>query len=126
MPEETLTSTSADLTNCDREPIHIPGAILPHGAMLVLQSETFEVLQVAGDLQGLLGVSSETLLGASIDRIFSPEQIEHLRHLNATFDLIKPRHLLDPLFRIIKVDLPRFSGEALAHLPACFRIELGW
>jgi hypothetical protein len=25
-----------------------------------------------------------------------------------------------------KVDLPRFSGEALAHLPACFRIELGW
>jgi hypothetical protein len=25
-----------------------------------------------------------------------------------------------------RVDLPRFSGEALAHLPACFRIELGW
>ncbi len=24
------------------------------------------------------------------------------------------------------LDLPRFSGEALAHLPACFRIELGW
>ncbi len=24
------------------------------------------------------------------------------------------------------MDLPRFSGEALAHLPACFRIELGW
>ena len=27
---------NADMTNCDREPIHIPGAILPHGAMLVL------------------------------------------------------------------------------------------
>jgi hypothetical protein len=26
----------------------------------------------------------------------------------------------------VKLDLPRFSGEALAHLPACFRIELGW
>jgi predicted TIM-barrel fold metal-dependent hydrolase len=26
----------------------------------------------------------------------------------------------------LKLDLPRFSGEALAHLPACFRIELGW
>ncbi len=26
----------------------------------------------------------------------------------------------------ITLDLPRFSGEALAHLPACFRIELGW
>ncbi len=34
-----------------------------------------------------------------------------------------------PLFLYMyvrKVDLPRFSGEALAHLPACFRIELGW
>jgi hypothetical protein len=30
------------------------------------------------------------------------------------------------LAEIGQVDLPRFSGEALAHLPACFRIELGW
>jgi light-regulated signal transduction histidine kinase (bacteriophytochrome) len=28
-------SGEADLTNCDREPIHIPGSIQPHGAMLV-------------------------------------------------------------------------------------------
>jgi hypothetical protein len=27
---------------------------------------------------------------------------------------------------LAELDLPRFSGEALAHLPACFRIELGW
>jgi predicted RNase H-like nuclease len=27
---------------------------------------------------------------------------------------------------LTSMDLPRFSGEALAHLPACFRIELGW
>jgi hypothetical protein len=27
---------------------------------------------------------------------------------------------------VLDLDLPRFSGEALAHLPACFRIELGW
>jgi hypothetical protein len=34
--------------------------------------------------------------------------------------------LLDHLSQGERVDLPRFSGEALAHLPACFRIELGW
>ena len=27
-----------DLTNCDREPIHIPGSIHPFGLLLVLQS----------------------------------------------------------------------------------------
>ena len=26
----------ADLTDCDREPIHIPGTIQPHGVLLVL------------------------------------------------------------------------------------------
>jgi two-component system, chemotaxis family, sensor kinase Cph1 len=25
-----------DLTDCDREPIHVPGAIQPHGVLLVV------------------------------------------------------------------------------------------
>ena len=37
-----------DLTNCDKEPIRTPGAILPHGAMLVLDCDTYEILQAAG------------------------------------------------------------------------------
>jgi len=31
--------TQVDLTNCDREPIHIPGSIQPHGAMLVIDPD---------------------------------------------------------------------------------------
>ncbi len=92
--------TPADLTNCDREPIHIPGAILPHGAMLVLDSTTFEVLQVAGDLAGLLGASAEDLLGHSIANLFRPQQIEGLRALSASLSLLKPRHMLDPQMRV--------------------------
>jgi light-regulated signal transduction histidine kinase (bacteriophytochrome) len=33
-----------DLTNCDREPIHIPGSIQPHGVVLVLDQATFTTL----------------------------------------------------------------------------------
>ena len=33
MNKSILERDSVDLTNCDREPIHVPGAILPHGAM---------------------------------------------------------------------------------------------
>jgi hypothetical protein len=29
--------TPVDLTNCEREPIHIPGSIQPHGVLLVLK-----------------------------------------------------------------------------------------
>ena len=48
---------ATDLTNCDREPIHIPGAIQPHGLLLVLHPATLEVLQAAGD-GGLLGADA--------------------------------------------------------------------
>jgi len=55
MGDPVLDRDRVDLTNCDREPIHIPGAILPHGAMLVLELDTLRVLQAAGNTAGLLG-----------------------------------------------------------------------
>jgi light-regulated signal transduction histidine kinase (bacteriophytochrome)/CheY-like chemotaxis protein len=97
--------TEIDLTNCDREPIHIPGAILPHGAMLVLDPDSREILQAAGDCLGLVGVSAQELLGRCADALFRADQIEHVRALSTAADLRKPRHLLDPLLRI-KADQP--------------------
>ena len=43
-----------DLTNCDREPIHIPGSIQPHGILLVIDPSSEIVLQAAGDTAGIL------------------------------------------------------------------------
>jgi light-regulated signal transduction histidine kinase (bacteriophytochrome) len=83
----------------------IPGAILPHGAMLVLDAVTLEVLQAAGDTFRLLGVPLQELLGQSAAVLFRPDQIELLRGLAAALDLTKPRHLLDPQLRVI-TDLP--------------------
>ncbi len=37
-----------DLTTCDREPIHTPGAILLQGALLVLDGVDLTVLQADG------------------------------------------------------------------------------
>lgn len=44
-----------DLTACDREPIHIPGSIQPHGVLLVADRDTLVVDHVAGDVEGRLG-----------------------------------------------------------------------
>jgi light-regulated signal transduction histidine kinase (bacteriophytochrome) len=94
------SAPSTDVTNCDREQIHIPGAILPHGAMLVLDGQTLEVLQVAGDVAGLLGASVGDLLGHSLSRVFDAQQIKNLAALSANLSLLKPRHLLDPQMRV--------------------------
>jgi chemotaxis family two-component system sensor kinase Cph1 len=52
-----LTAASLDLTDCDREPIHIPGSIQPHGMMLVAERDGLIVRHVAGAVEQRLGVS---------------------------------------------------------------------
>lgn len=65
-----MSSQQADLGSCDREPIHIPGSIQPHGLLLVVDGDSGRVSHVAGDVEGRLGRADwrgsllEELLGA--------------------------------------------------------------
>ncbi len=91
--------------------------------MLVLDAETMEVLQAAGDTQGLLGGSIQELLGRSATALFRSDQVESLRSLAAGFDLAKPRHLLDPLLRImpdrpLDASLHRSGGSLVLEFEA--------
>ncbi|MBG0811978.1 GAF domain-containing protein [Methylosinus sp. H3A] len=56
-----------DLTICDREPIHTPGAIQPHGVLLAIDPDDMRIVQIAGDTQALLGASHRALLGQSVE-----------------------------------------------------------
>jgi light-regulated signal transduction histidine kinase (bacteriophytochrome) len=47
-----------DLDACDREPIHIPGSIQPHGLMLVADQESLLVHQVAGAIERRLDIAA--------------------------------------------------------------------
>ncbi|MBE9107954.1 GAF domain-containing protein [Nodosilinea sp. LEGE 07298] len=83
-----------DLTNCDREPIHIPGAIQPHGVLLVLHDPTLEILQVSSNTRTLLGLAPEDLLGQSLSKLFSAGQIQQIRQgLAEDFESLNPLQL---------------------------------
>ncbi|MCB1716726.1 MAG: hypothetical protein KDK05_16490, partial [Candidatus Competibacteraceae bacterium] len=45
-----LPGEEVDLSNCDREPIHIPGSIQAHGALLVLRVTDLHIVQVSQDI----------------------------------------------------------------------------
>ena len=45
---------SLDLTTCDREPIHIPGSIQPHGILLIADAQSLEVVAGAGEIEARL------------------------------------------------------------------------
>jgi light-regulated signal transduction histidine kinase (bacteriophytochrome) len=77
--ESAVRFGEADLTTCDREPIHIPGSIQPHGALLVLDRARRLIEQVAGDSAHLLGVDPGVLIGRPIAEIFDPDTDAFLR-----------------------------------------------
>ncbi len=52
---EALDNVEPDLTECDREPIHIPQSIQPHGFLLVLDLQTLTIRQGAGAIEDLTG-----------------------------------------------------------------------
>ncbi|WP_294327842.1 histidine kinase dimerization/phosphoacceptor domain -containing protein [uncultured Sphingomonas sp.] len=56
-----------DLTICDREPIHIPGAIQPHGMLLIVDPAEGVIVGGAGDVASLLG--ADWLGGTILDLI---------------------------------------------------------
>jgi len=56
---------AVDLTNCDREPIHIPGLIQPHGVLLAL-SPSLTVTQTSDNVAARLGLSVDDVLGHSL------------------------------------------------------------
>lgn len=57
---------AANLTNCERELIHLAGSIQPHGALVVVQDHDFTVLQASANTASVLGIAHEALLGRSL------------------------------------------------------------
>jgi chemotaxis family two-component system sensor kinase Cph1 len=81
--ESPLTAT-IDLTNCDREPIHIPGAVQPYGFLLCLDEATMRVVQASENTLALLGIPAEELLGVGLDRLLGPESLAAIEQLRPT------------------------------------------
>jgi light-regulated signal transduction histidine kinase (bacteriophytochrome) len=53
----------ADLTNCERELIHLAGSIQPHGALLVMRERDLSVLQASESVREWLGIEAAALPG---------------------------------------------------------------
>lgn len=54
-PTSLIPGTPIDLSNCDREPIHIPGTIQPHGALLAFDRDG-RLTDASANASELLGI----------------------------------------------------------------------
>jgi light-regulated signal transduction histidine kinase (bacteriophytochrome) len=98
-------ATSVDLTNCDKEPIHIPGSVQPHGAMLAFTPDGRLVAQSA---------NAELVLGGEIPQLgqhfsmgqLNPETVAAIEHL-----LTDPGSHLEP----VELALDSRVVDAISH-----------
>jgi light-regulated signal transduction histidine kinase (bacteriophytochrome) len=68
-----MTNTPADLSACDVEPIHIPGAIQPHGALVAMNEPDLVVFEVSANVGEVLGTTPERTLGRRLADVLGAE-----------------------------------------------------
>lgn len=68
-----------DLTNCDREPIRIPGSIQPHGLLLVLTEPDLVIQQASENVEMLLGMAADAAVGQTLGEVLGEEFAANLQ-----------------------------------------------
>jgi light-regulated signal transduction histidine kinase (bacteriophytochrome)/CheY-like chemotaxis protein len=108
-----------DLTNCDREPIHIPGYIQPHGCLIACDNAMRTVLRHSVNCQGMLGASG-SLIGLPIEDILGRHPVHDLRNaLTVTANSNRPAMLPNITLGnglVFDVSVHRFQSTTIIEL----------
>lgn len=72
-------NTPIDLSNCDQEPIHIPGLIQPHGILMVLEEPKLNIIQISQNTIEILGIPPQDILGKNLKILFNTSQIQLIK-----------------------------------------------
>ena len=62
------------LTVCDREPIQLPGAVQPHGALLAIDPNTLCVTHASANLEAFLGIAAPDALGRAAAAVLGEDR----------------------------------------------------
>lgn len=112
---------SVDLTNCDREPIHIPGAIQPHALLLVLTEPALVIQQASANTADRLGVPATELAGRPLASLLADADLVRIQAELTGRDLDAAPHYLPPLHLAgcaepFEAVLHRYQGALILEL----------
>jgi len=85
-----------DLSNCEREPIHIPGSIQPHGVLLVARPIDLKVVFASANTESVLGKPPASILGRRLEDCLHPGVYANLirqdQQGSAVFEPLRSHH----------------------------------
>lgn len=95
-----MNKFSVDLTNCDKEPIHIPGKVQSHGFLLAVEKPTYNISYISENALFFLNSSPKDLLEKPVSILnnfinpqaaeFDIEDLLKLGIVRKSFDAISP------------------------------------
>lgn len=90
-----FASDRVNLSTCDREPIHIPGTIQPHGCLLACDISLSRIERASANAAGILGHQGG-LVGRAIADVLGAKLLHDLRNaMAATSSASRPALMLD-------------------------------
>jgi two-component system, chemotaxis family, sensor kinase Cph1 len=95
-----------DLTTCEREPIHVPGAVQPHGVLLAVERGDHRVVVASANAAGFFGRPLPEVLSCSLTDLLGGALSERVREAD----------LLDNLDEVLHARLPLPGGAVEADV----------
>ncbi|MGE3993751.1 HWE histidine kinase domain-containing protein, partial [Pseudorhodoplanes sp.] len=75
-----LGPEEVDLTNCDREPIHVPGRVQPHGILLACDTDLSVVRRHSLNAREMLGLPEQDINGRRLEDLIGADNAHELRN----------------------------------------------
>jgi chemotaxis family two-component system sensor kinase Cph1 len=107
--------TPVDLSNCEREPIHVPGSIQPRGVLLAVSEPDLVVVQVSENLAGLVGVDPSDALGRRLPEVLGVAAAGAVARSASAFGDLRERN---PVEITLDVEGSPVPVDALLHRAA--------
>ncbi len=107
-----MTTGNVDLETCDREPIHLIGAVQPHGALVAAAENSLVIQYASANLATFLGAPPEEALGKTLTALIGEGNVSQLLDIPldpTTPELLRPWH--------ITVEAPNGSSIKAECLP---------
>lgn len=107
--EENNVAPSVDIADCDREPIHIPGFIQPHGMLLALNEGDLTITQASANTLPHMGRTARELNSVHISEILDEMS------LFALYAALDGDHISQKPLQIFSTHLGDDDFHVLAH-----------
>jgi len=104
--------TPVDLTNCEREPIHVPGSIQPRGVLIAVSEPDLVVEQVSENLADVTGVDWTAALGRPLADVLGTVPAQAVARSAAAFGDLRERN---PVELTLDLDGSPVPVDAILH-----------